>query len=113
MENYAEDLEALEVRASLPMQKMKMLVTILGSKDPWREEMAMLSSVLAWVFMDRGEEPGGLQSGVNKSLHDWKPLSWPRKAARLVITRAPLNSEALTQAAAGLGRGVLPGARGT
>ena len=46
----------------LPMQKTQdTQVQSLGQEDPWQEEMATHSSILAWRI-PRTEEPGGLQS---------------------------------------------------
>ena len=43
----------------------------LGQEDPLEEEMAALSSILAWEI-PRTEDPGGLQSmELQKVRYDW------------------------------------------
>ena len=55
----------LNGRESLPIQET--WVQSLGQEDPWEEEMAAHSSILAWEI-PWTEEPGGLQSmGSQKS----------------------------------------------
>ena len=42
----------------------------LGWEDPWEKEMAIRSSILAWII-PWTEEPGGLQSmGSQRVRHD-------------------------------------------
>ena len=45
-------------------------VRILGREDPWQEEMAIYSNILAWKILWT-EDPGGLQSIVlQRTAHD-------------------------------------------
>ena len=59
-------------RIRLPMQEtQERWVQSLGQEDPLEEEMATLSSILAWRI-PLPEEPGGLQSmGSQRVRHDW------------------------------------------
>ena len=58
------------------MQDMqKMQVQSLGRENPVEEEMATLSSILAWKI-PRLEDPGGLQfMGLERVGRDWKQHS--------------------------------------
>ena len=48
----------------------------LGGEDPWEEDTATHSSILAWRI-PWTEEPGGLQLiGSQRIGHDWSDLAW-------------------------------------
>ena len=66
---YRAFLAAQWPRSHLPVEET--WVQCLGWEDPLEEEMATLSSILAWRF-PRTEEPGGLQS---MGLQSWAQLS--------------------------------------
>ena len=64
------------LRASLVAQRIKRLPAIqetrvqsLGQEDPLEKEMATHSSILAWRI-PRTEEPGGLQSRLQRVGYD-------------------------------------------
>ena len=52
-------------------ERKEMQVQSLGQENPQEEEMATLSSILAWKI-PLTEKPGGLQSVVSQRvLHNW------------------------------------------